>query len=93
MRVVFVVVVAAVVGGFVVVVVVDVVVVVVSDATMREQCLCQQQPMNCSKGALDDEELFIIEGSKNWPSTPGQPGGARKMRKNRKKPLHRRHPR
>ena len=24
-------------------------------------------------GALDDEELFIVEGSKNWRSTPGQP--------------------
>ena len=23
--------------------------------------------------ALDDEELFIVEGSKNWRSTPGQP--------------------
>ena len=33
---------------------------------------------NCA-GALDDEELFIIEGSENWRSTPGQPGGARKM--------------
>ena len=30
------------------------------------------------RGALDDEELFIVEGSKNWRSTPGQPGGARK---------------
>ena len=26
---------------------------------------------NCA-GALDDEELFIIEGSENWRSTPGQ---------------------
>ena len=25
------------------------------------------------RGALDDEELFIVEGSKNWRSTPGQP--------------------
>ena len=25
--------------------------------------------MNCA-GALDDEELFIIEGSENWRSTP-----------------------
>ena len=24
-------------------------------------------------GALDDEELFIVEGSENWRSTPGQP--------------------
>ena len=24
-------------------------------------------------GALDDEELFIVESSKNWRSTPGQP--------------------
>ena len=24
------------------------------------------------RGALDDEELFIVEGSKNWRSTPGQ---------------------
>ena len=23
------------------------------------------------RGALDDEELFIVEGSKNWRSTPG----------------------
>ena len=30
------------------------------------------------RGALEDEELFIVEGSKNWRSTPGQPGGARK---------------
>ena len=43
------------------------------------------------RGALDDEELFIIEGPENWRSTPGQPGGARKMRKNREKPLHRHH--
>ena len=34
------------------------------------------------KGALDGEELFTIEGSKNWRSTPGQPGGARKMAQN-----------
>ena len=34
-------------------------------------------------GALDDKELFVVEGSENWRSTPGQPGGARKMRKNR----------
>ena len=33
---------------------------------------------NCAE-ALDDKELFIIEGSENWRSTPGQPGGARKM--------------
>ena len=25
------------------------------------------------RGALDNEELFIVEGSKNWRSTPGQP--------------------
>ena len=31
------------------------------------------------KGALDGKELFTIEGSKNWRSTQGQPGGARKM--------------
>ena len=30
-------------------VVVVVVVVVVSDATMREQCLCQQSPVNCAR--------------------------------------------
>ena len=37
------------------------------------------------RGALDDEELFIIEGSKNWRSTLGQPRGARKWRKMRRK--------
>ena len=36
-------------------------------------------------GALDDEELFVIEGPENWRSTPGQPRGARKLWKNRKK--------
>ena len=29
--------------------------------------------------ALDHKELFVVEGSENWRSTPGQPGGARKM--------------
>ena len=28
---------------------------------------------------------------KNWRSTPGQPGGARKIRKTAKSPVHRRH--
>ena len=37
------------------------------------------------KGALDGKELFAIEGSKNWRSTPGQSGGARKMRQSRLK--------
>ena len=37
-------------------------------------------------GALDDEELFIVEGSKNWRSTPAQPGGARKMPQMRRNP-------
>ena len=37
------------------------------------------------RGALDNKELFIVEGSKNWRSTPGQPGGARKWRKMRRK--------
>ena len=41
------------------------------------------------RGALDNEELFIVEGSKNWRSTPGQPGRARKMAQNApKKPHH-----
>ena len=29
-------------------------------------------------GALDGKELFAIEGSEKWRSTPGEPGGARK---------------
>ena len=42
------------------------------------------------KGALDGKELFAIDGSKNWRSTLGQPGGARKNAENRRKPrLHR----
>ena len=37
------------------------------------------------RGALDDDELFIIEGSKNWRSTPGQPEEREKWRKMRRK--------
>ena len=37
------------------------------------------------RGALDDEELFIVEGSKNWRSTPGTTGGARKVTQNASK--------
>ena len=36
-------------------------------------------------GALDGKELFTIQGSENWRSTPGQPGGARKMAKKAEK--------
>ena len=42
---------------------------VYDDKSLRSDCA----------GALDDKELFIIEGSENWRSTPGRPGGARKM--------------
>ena len=42
-------------------------------------------------GALDGKELFAIEGSENWRSTPRQPGRTRKMRKIREKTIHRRH--
>ena len=45
-------------------------VVVCCGADLHADCLCQQiRGMNCA-GALDDEELFIIEGSENWRSTP-----------------------
>ena len=54
--------------GFVVVVVV-----VVLKRLKRGKCLCQQSPVLIGRGALDGEELFTIEGSKNWRSTPGQP--------------------
>ena len=48
-------------------------------ADLHADCLCQHiRVMNCA-GALDNEEFFIIEGSENWRSTPGQPGGARKL--------------
>ena len=42
---------------------------------------------NCCKGALDNEELFVIEGSKNWRSTPGQTGGAKNAEKTAKNPF------
>ena len=45
---------------------------------------------NCA-GALDNEELFVFKSSENWRSTPGRSRGARKMRKNREKNLHRHH--
>ena len=34
-----------------------------------------------ARGALDGKELFTIEGSKNWRSTPGQPEEREKWRK------------
>ena len=39
------------------------------------------------KGALDDEELFVIEGSENWRSTPGQPEERENFGKTVKKPF------
>ena len=55
-------------------------------------CPCQHAATvsHCAR-ALDNEELFVVEGSENWRSTPGRPRRARKMRKKRPKPLHRRH--
>ena len=37
-------------------------------------------------GALDGKELFAIEGSEKWRSTPGEPRGARKKAKKAEKP-------
>ena len=39
--------------------------------------VCPRHHSLIGKGAIDGEELFTIEGSKNWRSTPGQRGGAR----------------
>ena len=36
---------------------------------------------------MSTESWLIVR----WRSTPGQPGGAQKIRKNRQKALHRRH--
>ena len=44
------------------------------------------------KGALDNEELFVVEGSENWRSTPGQPEEREKCGKTAENPLHRRQP-
>ena len=63
------------------------VVVVVLKRLKRGGCLCRQSPETNWQGrALDGEELFTIEGSKNWRSTPGQPGGARKNGQKGQKP-------
>ena len=43
------------------------------------------------KGALDGKELFTIEGSKNWRSTPDDLEEREKWPKNSETPLHRRH--
>ena len=42
-------------------------------------------------GALNDEELFIVEGTENWRSTPGQPGEEREKCGKTAKKTHRRH--
>ena len=43
------------------------------------------------KGALDGEELFTIEGSENWRSTPDDLEEREKWPKKAEKPTHRRH--
>ena len=43
------------------------------------KCVRPQRPVLIG---LDNKELFVVEGCENWRSTPGQPGGARKMRQN-----------
>ena len=53
-----------------------VVVVVVSDATMREQCLCRQTPMNCAT---------------HWRSTPDDLEEREKWPKKAENPTHHRH--
>ena len=55
--------------------------------TLRRQ---QTLRIYCA-GALDDEELFIIEGSENWRSTPDDLEECEKWPKKAEKPLHRRH--
>ena len=47
--------------------------------------VCPRHQSLIGKGALDGEELFTIEGSKNWRSTPGQPEEREKWRKNASK--------
>ena len=52
------------------------------DARMQLFRVAEQAPgVPATRGALDNEELFVIEGSKNdpWRSTPEKTGGARKM--------------
>ena len=46
------------------------VVVVISDAIFQAECLCQQTLRIKCAGALDGIELFTIEGSEKWRSTP-----------------------
>ena len=65
--------------------VVVVVVVVFLSRLRTRSCYIDTTRKPIGKGALDGKELFAIEGSENWRSTPGQPGGARKMRKPRKR--------
>ena len=52
-------------------------VVVVSDATMREQCSCQQRPMNCAREQSMAKNSSPSRAPKTG-STPGQAGGAQK---------------
>ena len=47
-----------------------VVVVVGFDANLQAECLCRQTLRTNCAGALDGKELFTIEGSENWRSTP-----------------------
>ena len=52
-----------------------IVVVVALDAVLQRECLCQQTlSMKLCRSPR------ALEGSENWRSTPGQPGGARKTR-------------
>ena len=65
-----------------------VVVVVVVLKNVRMCVYPQHRSHELARGVLDGEELFVVEGSKTWRSTPGQPGGARKMTQNAsKKPI------
>ena len=48
-----------------------VIVIVVSDACWSEsRCVCPQVAELIGKGALDGKELFTIDGSEKWQSTP-----------------------
>ena len=62
-------------------------VVVVSDATMREQCLCQQSPMNCAREPRWQRTLHH-RGLRKLALDSRRPGGARKMAEKGQKTLH-----
>ena len=79
----------------VVVVVVDVVVVVVSNAGQRKSTrVCSLiAAIKLARGALHDEELFVIEGSKTGAQLRDNPEEREKCgKKAKKKTLHRHQP-